>query len=173
MKKTLLAAPALVIIIFLLVCCRVLVFGGTEKRTDLQYRADIGVGEAAGLAMMAYAEHHGGRLPDARRWEEDIQPYWGGPFSVTMQSHSGDRMAMNSRLSGVKLDAIASPDTVVFYETHSSVKDAHGVLLWKQSHQIDVSTTREWRILVFADGRSCSSAEGSGFVMVPPGKPKN
>jgi hypothetical protein len=95
MKKTLLAAPVLVIIIFLLVCYRIVVFGGTEKRSDLQYRADIGVGEAAGLAMMAYAEHHGGRLPDARHWEEDIQPYWVGPFSVTMQSHSGDRMAMS------------------------------------------------------------------------------
>ena len=83
-------------------------------------------------AMTGYLLAHDNRLPDATRWEEAIKPYWdkGIPFSVALDAAPGDkphRLAMNRKLSGMKLNNLDSQrQVVVLYEAVSSKKDTIG-----------------------------------------------
>ncbi len=164
MRKTLLIASALVLF------CLVVAFyvRANAEAQRAEYLADLHIGESAGIAMADYASNHAGRLPNSRHWEESIEPYWPDKdYTVIIEEHPGDRLAMNSRLSGIKLDHIPLPDsTVLLYETHSSTKDVEGLPPWKQYHQCGVSA-KGWLILSFASGWSSSYAEGPDIPALP------
>ena len=132
-----------------------------------EYLSDLRTAEFAGIAMTDYTAHHNGRLPDSHHWEESIAPYWSNPpYSVSIKEHPGDRLAMNSNLSGMKLSQVSLPEnTVLLYETHTNTKDASGLPPWKQYHQCGMSA-KGWLILGFVSGWSSSYAEGpeTGFT---------
>jgi len=154
----------------LAVSCLVAVYYAQTRATAqrAEYRSDLRVAEFASIAIANYAAHHKGRLPSSHNWEDSIVPYWSEqPFSVLIQEHPGNRLAMNSKLSGVKLDTIALPDrTILLYETRSDVKDASGSPPWKQYHQCNASA-KGWRMLVFASGWASSYAEGPEITFLP------
>ncbi len=133
-----------------------------------EYLSDLRIAQFAAIAMTNYAIHHKGRLPNSHNWEESIAPYWSDqPYSVSFKEHTGDRLAMNNKLSGVKLADIALPDsTIVFYETHSTTKDTHGAPPWEQFHQCNRSE-KGWLMMVFASGWACSCAKGSEISFTP------
>jgi len=153
----------------LTVSCLVAVYyAQAHARADSEYRSDLLIAKFAGAAMNNYVFEHGGRLPNCSNWEESIKPYrLDEEYTVLVKEHPGNRLAMNSKLSSVNVHQISFPDnTVLLYETHSSIKDASGLPPWRQSHQCGIST-KGWRIIVFASGRSCSSVEGSSFSYAP------
>lgn len=158
MKKLLFAISALAVF-----CVAMALYArASVEAQHAQYLSDLRVGEATGIAMMNYASSHAGRLPKSQHWEESIKPYWPDKdYTVSIQEHPGDRLAMNSKLSGVRINSIPSPDrTIVFFETHSNSKDVSGVPSWKQCYQCG-SSTKGRLILVLASGWASSYAEGA------------
>jgi hypothetical protein len=97
----------------------------------------------AGAAAEAYAVEHGGKLPEAATWQDDIQPYYQRLFDKykaefegadkfidgllpsaagdVFQCKNSDRttgVAYNSDIAGKVLKDIKDPDrTVMFFET--------------------------------------------------------
>ncbi len=131
------------------------------------YFSDLRTAKFAGIAMLEYVSRHGGRLPDARRWEESIKPYWSeGLYTVSIKEHPGDRLAMNSKLSGMKLKQVLRdcPDiAIMLYETHSPGRDVRGApSSWKQYHECNGST-RGSQMIVFADGWAGFYVPGTGL----------
>lgn len=126
-----------------------------------QYLSDLRTADFAEIAITAYADQHNKTLPDAHHWEESIAPYWSEPpDTVSLKAHPGDRLAMNSELSGMKLSQVALPDsTILLYETHSDTKDTSGLPPWKQYRQCGMSA-KGWRLLGFVSGWSSSYAAG-------------
>ncbi len=113
--------------------------------------------------MTSYADHHKGYLPNSHNWEESIFPYWEDKnTTVVLKEHPGNRLAMNSRLSGVnihRLNSASGDGPILLYETHSNTKDAFGVPPWNQYHQCG-ETTKGRLMIAFASGWASSYAEG-------------
>jgi hypothetical protein len=84
-----------------------------------------------GHAFKAYAATHGGRLPDAATWTDELQPYL-GPHGATALRCPADRTpgrssyAMNRALSGKTLSAIPAAQKVLLYETKHSGANPNG-----------------------------------------------
>jgi hypothetical protein len=111
----------------------------------------INIGHVAHVAMM-YAKAHDGRLPPADSWpqalegtEAVVQEFMYDPFD----RQAGRVVAMNARLSGVKLDSITVPDqTVLFFECAQGDPPAGG------PENCSLNPRHRWGILVrFVSGR--------------------
>lgn len=99
-------------------------------------------------AMRDYAKDHGGKLPNAATWEDDVRPYYAkvdktdgarkdmpsgfklekmpinGPWGCKIGEEETTGMAFNSTLSGKKLADIDTPySTVLLYEVKKSGKN--------------------------------------------------
>jgi len=131
-----------------------------------KYFSDLETVETAGDAIKRYADDHKGRLTDSRSWEKQIGPYINRMnYTVALKEHTGNRLAMNSELSGVNVSHIVSnhlvqPDgPILLFETKASAKNTSGVPPWKEYHQVGISTKKRLMI-AFASGWSYSYAEG-------------
>lgn len=81
-----------------------------------------------GYAMFLYAEKHDGRLPNASAWVDELVPYQGNGWGYRCPKNpdKGISYAFNSRLDGLKLDDIKSPDdTVMLFESRTG-RNRHG-----------------------------------------------
>lgn len=120
--------------------------------------------------MKNYTDHHKGVLPDKANWEESIEPYWQGKnHAVSLKEHPGNRLAMNSELSGRNAfhdSEFAQLDgPILLYETCSSIKDANGFPPWKECHQCG-EATRNRLMIAFASGWAYSYTKGPALVHV-------
>lgn len=95
-------------------------------------------------AVVAYANEHNGKLPDAKTWEDDIQAELAqsssklkeeqrdlGGFKAGEQvgcvfENSTTGIAFNSELSGKKLDDIKDKSIVLLYEVPAAKHNAAG-----------------------------------------------
>ncbi len=139
------------------------------KAKSAKYFSDLDVVEAAGDAIKSYADHHKGHLPNSRNWEESISPYRDDKNNtVALKEHPGNRLAMNSSLSGVNiyhLDSVHGDGPILLYETHSNTKNASGLPPWKQCYQCGAST--KGRLMIaFASGWAYSYAEGPDILFL-------
>lgn len=122
------------------VCCILGVLGVAGagyfgfKRTQNMIACAIGF-EEAGKALSAYADDHGGKLPKADKWQDEIRPYFvkqmqkdedqgvkmfgsfdpAGDWVCKDESGSGPStgIAFNSDLSGLKVDDIKNKGTTM------------------------------------------------------------
>jgi hypothetical protein len=73
------------------------------------------------LAADMWAHEHGGKLPRADQWVDDLGPYLRDPNQFKCSddtSSAASSYAMNAALSGVDIGTISNPEQVVlFYET--------------------------------------------------------
>lgn len=129
--------------------------------------------EMSHKASLAYAKEHGGKLPDAAKWQEQIAPYYKRLESKMFASNKelkdnpffkfepGDitkplpcdfgepttTITYNADLSGKVLDSIKDPTgTVMFFEGLEAVTNANGV--YKERSKKDspkiMGSPREW-----------------------------
>lgn len=133
------------------------------KANSAKYFSDLGVVEEAGNAMASYADHHKGYLPNSRNWEESISLYWQDKNNtVALKEHPGNRLAMNSELSGVNihhLDFASGDGPILLYETHSNIKNASGIPPWNQCYQCG-EASKGRLMIAFTNGWAYSYAEG-------------
>jgi hypothetical protein len=80
-----------------------------------------------GTAFRVYALDHGGRLPDAGKWVDEITPYLSNPGALKCppDSTAASNYAMNSALSGMKLSDV-SDNRVLLYESSTTEKNVSG-----------------------------------------------
>ena len=85
---------------------------------------------ALGIAMAEYQMEHGGRLPDASKWVDEIRPYVKDPrvFRCPADPTKGrTSYGMNANLSGKRDAEIADrSDTVLLYEAAQAGANPHG-----------------------------------------------
>jgi cell division septation protein DedD len=81
------------------------------------------------LASLLYALDHGGKLPDANKWCEQLMDYLGDGQILRCPSAPEQECgyAMNAALSGVELEKLQAPaDTVLFFDSHLGTLNAAG-----------------------------------------------
>lgn len=102
-------------------------------------------------ATNGYLLAHHNYYPAVSHWEQAIKPYWNKniPFSVALTGHR--RLAMNIGLSAKQISNLDTNDnTVLFYETKSSLQNANGVPPNISLHQASGNIP----ILICVDGHS-------------------
>jgi hypothetical protein len=79
-------------------------------------------------AFQVYALDHGGRLPDASKWTDELMPYLSNQSILKNppDSPAACGFAMNSSISGQLLKDVAS-DRILLYETSTSDKNVSGM----------------------------------------------
>jgi len=112
-----------------------------------------------GLAALQYAQDHGGRYPDAGRWEQEMTPYLGPDAAEVLHPPAPmfgtpRRFSLNPALSGKSQAQIDSPSNVwMFYESVSSASSASDDL----DHWPDTGRDGGHRYaIVWADGHCYS-----------------
>jgi len=115
------------------ICCIGLVGGGAflgKRFMNQTFGGFFGCGTSivrSRDALLAYAKDHGGKLPPAASWQDDIQKYitpLKKDFPFKMPTPGGDpcdlenhtSICYNSDLAGKKVDAIKNGDTIVLWE---------------------------------------------------------
>jgi hypothetical protein len=82
------------------------------------------------LAALTYANHHGGRLPDAASWADEVAPYLSesvAGFQCPGANNRSFAYAYNSALSGMKLGDVKEPQTtVIIFESDVGRNGAGG-----------------------------------------------
>lgn len=131
-----------------------------------------------GLALIMYAQEHGGRLPDADGWVDALLPQWSDVKDKGFHAEALFRdptapeeepwnYAFNRALSGVRLDDIKDPAaTVMVFESTAGVKNAADT---------GQSLPRPGRhaggdYFVFTDGRAKWLPDGAKPSYARPGK---
>ncbi len=119
-----------------LCCCGCLGVGGYFFKNALKGGTGlVGCSAAMGMeraALLTYAEKHGGKLPAARTWQDDVKPYLkrdkdlddpNMPFKIPganddfCDKEGGTTIALNAAVAGKKLDAIKDKsDTIALFE---------------------------------------------------------
>jgi prepilin-type processing-associated H-X9-DG protein len=78
-------------------------------------------------AALKYAQDHGGALPTANKWTDQLQPYL--PDKAVLKCPAFPQQeygyAMNQALSGLKLDAVAKPaEAILFFDSEQGTRNA-------------------------------------------------
>ena len=115
----------------------------------------------AGLAAIEYADAHGGRLPDAAHWEQDLQSYFGKyGISATLAAPPNGtprRLAMNSALGGMNINKLSDPaNMVLFFESVSRAPSSADAV---QSLPAAGTDGGEYFAICYADGHSYSHTD--------------
>jgi len=103
-----------------------------RQRTNM-YVHNISVGHEYGWCMLAYEQDHGGRLPDADKWEDELAPYNKNHVDALLHTPTGvraHRLAMNKYLSGANTQELTlnpqTSDLILLYEKATTAKNACG-----------------------------------------------
>jgi len=109
-------------------------------------------------ALKDYANDHGGKLPKAETWMDDVRSYYkkeaekktGLPFKVMPAEGdwgctTGDQrtgITFNSSLAGKKLDSIKDKDTPLVFETPTIAANSHAPY-----KELDISKSPKYNIM--------------------------
>jgi hypothetical protein len=145
-------------------------------------------------AINEYASEHGGKLPDAKTWQDDVRPYYAritrerenqNPFGAMKSDGDwgcdtgGPRgrtgMSFNSNLSGKDLATISDWSTVVVFEIDKPQKNASGPYtvrpLANSPTLGNLPSPRGW-IDVSLEGRAWAESNPGSFAAPASWRPK-
>jgi len=100
-----------------------------ERERDTRWAgACISNASELALAVLKYADDHGGRLPPARDWCDRVRPYVRDPKAFVCPAARNQRCsyAFNARLSEVHRDSIKEPLVVFVFESDRGWNAAGG-----------------------------------------------
>ena len=123
-------------------------FSMTKRET-----ACLGNVKHLGAAAILYSRDHGGHLPDASRWEDELDPYTRNPLIFECPARRGTGRhgyAFNRQVSGMRLSQIEHPAQVpLIFDSSADHRNAAEDPAQAASH----STTNQ-AMAAFSDGHA-------------------